>query len=39
MNVKACTERPTWAELRLGELLHIKHGYAFKGQFYRGVGI
>ena len=24
----------TWTEVRLGDAIHVKHGFAFKGQFF-----
>lgn len=28
----------SWSELQLGEAIHVKHGFAFKGEFFAGEG-
>ena len=28
----------TWTEVRLGDAIHVKHGFAFKGQFFTSTG-
>lgn len=28
----------SWSELQLGEVIHVKHGFAFKGEFFAGEG-
>ena len=28
----------TWTEVKLGDAIHVKHGFAFKGQFFTGSG-
>ena len=28
----------TWTEIRLGDAIHVKHGFAFKGQFFASNG-
>ena len=28
----------TWTEIKLGDAIHVKHGFAFKGQFFADSG-
>ena len=28
----------TWTEVQLGDSIHVKHGFAFKGQFFKSSG-
>ena len=28
----------TWTEVKLGDAIHVKHGFAFKGQFFADSG-
>lgn len=36
--MKRSTEHSGWQTKRLGELIHIKHGYAFKGEYFSDSG-
>lgn len=32
------TVKNTWQKVKVGELCHIKHGYAFKGEYFSNIG-